>query len=87
MVIHRLVINPIQQRKGYASQLIDFAEDFAKNNNYSSIRLDAYSQHKGVIELYKNRNYLIRGKVNFPEREFPFYCMEKEINLSNNKNS
>lgn len=79
LVIHRLVVDPKYQRQGYAKQLMDFAEDFAKNNDYSSIRLDAYSANKGVIEFYKKRNYIQRGNVNFPGREHPFYCMEKEV--------
>tara|TARA_R110002167_G_scaffold328783_1_gene535309 strand:+ start:1524 stop:2768 length:1245 start_codon:yes stop_codon:yes gene_type:complete len=79
VVIHRLVIDPKYQKNGYAQKLMDFAENFAKENNYSSIRLDAYSQNVRVIEFYKKRNYFIRGIVNFPEREYEFYCMEKEI--------
>ncbi|WP_157691849.1 GNAT family N-acetyltransferase [Polaribacter sp. KT25b] len=79
LVIHRLVIDPKYQKKGYAQKLMDFAENFAKENNYSSIRLDAYSQNLEVIEFYKKRNYFIRGNVNFPEREYPFHCMEKDI--------
>ncbi|SDH48815.1 GNAT family N-acetyltransferase [Winogradskyella thalassocola] len=79
LVIHRLVVNPKHQKLGYAKTLMDFAERFAMENNYSSIRLDAYSQNTRVIEFYKKRNYLIRGEVNFPEREDTFYCMEKEI--------
>jgi predicted amidohydrolase/GNAT superfamily N-acetyltransferase len=79
MVIHRLVIDPKYQGKGYAKKLMDFAEKFANENNYSSIRLDAYSQNKRVIDFYKKRKYYVRGNVNFPEREYPFHCMEKEI--------
>jgi ribosomal protein S18 acetylase RimI-like enzyme len=79
LVIHRLVIDPKYQKKGYAQKLMDFAEKFAKENNYTSIRLDAYSQNLRVIEFYKKRNYVVRGNVNFPEREHEFYCMEKEI--------
>lgn len=79
LVIHRLVIAPKHQRKGYAQKLMDFAENFANENNYSSIRLDAYSQNERVIEFYKKRKYFIRGDVNFPEREYQFHCMEKEI--------
>lgn len=79
LVIHRLVIDPKFQGKGYASKLMDFAEKFAIENNYSSIRLDAYSQNKRVIDFYEKRNYYICGNVNFPEREYPFHCMEKEI--------
>ncbi len=79
LVIHRLVIDPKYQGKGYARKLMDFAEKFAKENNYSSIRLDAYTQNKRVLDFYKKRKYFIRGNVNFPEREYPFHCMEKEI--------
>lgn len=79
LVIHRLVIEPKYQKNGYAKKLMDFAEKFAIENNYSSIRLDAYSQNMRVIEFYKKRNYFIRGNVNFPEREYPFHCMEKDI--------
>lgn len=79
LVIHRLLIDPKHQRKGYAQKLMDFAESFAKENNYTSIRLDAYSQNKRVIEFYQKRNYVVRGNVNFPEREYPFHCMEKEV--------
>jgi predicted amidohydrolase/GNAT superfamily N-acetyltransferase len=79
LVIHRLVIDPKYQGKGYARKLMGFAEKFAKENNYSSIRLDAYTQNKRVIDFYEKRNYFIRGNVNFTEREYPFHCMEKEI--------
>jgi ribosomal protein S18 acetylase RimI-like enzyme len=79
LVVHRLVIDPKHQGRGYAKKLMDFAENFAHENNYSTIRLDAYSQNKKAIEFYKKRAYFIRGEVNFPERDDPFYCMEKEI--------
>lgn len=79
LVIHRLVVNPKHQRNGYATKLMDFAENYAIQNNYSSIRLDAYSKNDGTIEFYKKRKYFIRGNVNFPYRKYPFCCMEKEI--------
>ena len=79
LVIHRLVINPKHQRKGYAQELMLFAENLAENHNYRSIRLDAYSVNRRVIEFYKKRNYHVRGEVTFPKREFVFLCMEKEV--------
>lgn len=59
---------------------MNFAENFAHENNYSSIRLNAYSQNKRVVEFYKKRKYFIRGNVKFPGREYPFHCMEKVVN-------
>ena len=79
LVIHRLVVHPKHQRKGYAKTLMDFAEDYAQNNDYTSIRLDAYTQNKRVIRFYKSRGYSIRGNVYFSERTLPFHCMEKLI--------
>lgn len=79
LVIHRLVIHPTYQKQGYGSNLMDFAENFAVEKDYTAIRLDAYSQNKNVIHFYKNRGYFIRGDVNFPARVYPFHCMEKEV--------
>ncbi len=79
LVIHRLAIDPKFQGKGYARVLMDFAEEYAMENRYTSIRLDAYSQNELVIQWYQNRNYVIRGTIYFPERDYPFYAMEKEI--------
>ena len=83
LVIHRLVINPKHQKKGYATLLMNFAEEFAQQNSYSSIRLDAYSPNKAVIRFYQHRNYLIRGNIYFPERKHPFHCLEKKIEKLN----
>lgn len=79
LVIHRLVVEPEQQRKGYARKLMDFAEQFARQESYTSIRLDAYSDNESVIAFYKKRAYYIRGNVYFPNRTHPFHCMEKAI--------
>ncbi len=85
LVIHRLVVEPKHQRKGYARILMNFTENFAKENSYTSIRLDAYSKNERVLKFYKKREYFIRGDVNFPERNHPFHCMEKEIKTAYNK--
>ena len=79
LVIHRLVVSPNFQGKGYANILMDFAEKNAQEYNYTSIRLDAFSLNKNVLELYKKRNYIIRGEIYFPERTDAFFAMEKEI--------
>ncbi len=81
LVIHRLVIHPNHQRNGYAEILMNFAEEYAIKNYYTTIRLDVYSQNKVAKTFYENRKYIIRGDVYFPERQHPFHAMEKEIKL------
>lgn len=80
--IHRLAIDPKFQGKGYAQKLMDFAEKYAKENNYNSIRLDTFSQNKRNQMFYEQRNYIKLESIYFPKQSaFPFYCYEKIMNV------
>lgn len=75
--VHRLAIHPDFQGQGYAQELMDFAEKFAIENNYTSIRLDTFSQNKRNQEFYELRGYKKLENVYFPKQsEFPFHCYE-----------
>jgi ribosomal protein S18 acetylase RimI-like enzyme len=75
--IHRLAIHPKHQGKGYAKQLMDFAERFSIQNNYVSIRLDTFSQNQRNQKFYELRGYQQLDPVFFPKQsEHPFYCYE-----------
>ena len=75
--IHRLAVHPNHQGNGYARQLMDYAENFAIRNNYSSIRLDTFSQNHRNLKFYELRGYKKLGEIYFPKQsEYPFYCFE-----------
>lgn len=75
--IHRLAIHPKHQGKGYAQTLMGFAEDYAKTNNFISIRLDTFSQNKRNQKFYELRGYKRLGDIYFPKQsKYPFYCYE-----------
>ena len=75
--IHRLAIHPELQGKGYAQHLMDFAEQFAIEKNYSSIRLDTFSQNKRNQKFYELRGYKRLGTIYFPKQsKYPFHCYE-----------
>ena len=81
LYIHRLAIHPNFQGRGYAQKLMDFAEKFAIENNYNSIRLDTFSKNKRNQKFYEKRNYIKLESIYFPNQsEFPFYCYEMPIN-------
>ena len=77
LVIHRLAIHPKNQKQGLAGKLMGFAESFAIENGYTSIRLDAYSGNERVLRFYENRGYQKRGEVNFSGRALPFFLLRK----------
>ncbi|MDY8135151.1 GNAT family N-acetyltransferase [Aquimarina sp. 2201CG5-10] len=77
LYIHRLAIHPDYWGKGYAQQLMNFAESHATSNKYSSVRLDTFSQNKRNQKFYKTRGYQQLGDIYFPKQsEYPFYCFE-----------
>lgn len=77
VVVHRLAVRPDQQGKGLGRRLMDFAEQWARDNHYDAIRLDTYSQNPRNQRFYTNRGYRDLGPVYLKyKREHPYYCYE-----------
>ena len=77
LYVHRLAVEPQFQKKGIGKKLMDYAEDFAKKNNFISIRLDTFSKNKNNMRFYERRGYKRLEEVFFPEQsKFAFYCYE-----------
>ena len=77
LYIHRLSVHPDQQGEGYAQKLMDFAENHAKKNNFSSIRLDTFSQNKRNQKFYEARGYKRLEDIFYPKQsEHAFHCYE-----------
>lgn len=75
--IHRLAVHPEYQGKGLAQKLMDFSEMYAKENGFSSVRLDTFSGNKRNNTFYKKRGYQKLGDIYFPKQsEHPFHCYE-----------
>ena len=78
--IHRLAVHPDFQHKGFAKQLMDFAENLAHSKQVTSIRLDTFSKNLRNQQFYEARGYTKLGNIYFPKQsEFPFYCYELVI--------
>jgi ribosomal protein S18 acetylase RimI-like enzyme len=75
--VHRLAVHPKFQGKGYAQKLMDFAEQHAIENNYTSIRLDTFSKNKRNQLFYELRGYKKLENIYFSKQsEYPFHCYE-----------
>jgi len=73
-------VGPEYQGKGYARMLMNFAENYARDNRYISIRLDTFSQNKKNQKFYEQRGYQKLGNVYFPKQSnYPFYCYERVL--------
>tara|TARA_R110002012_G_scaffold253330_1_gene432389 strand:- start:53798 stop:54298 length:501 start_codon:yes stop_codon:yes gene_type:complete len=75
--IHRLAVHPDFQSQGYAQQLMNFAENYARENSFDSVRLDTFSENIKNQQFYTHRGYQKLGAIYFPRQsESPFYCYE-----------
>ena len=77
LVVHRLCVHPDYQNIGIAIKLMQFAEQSARENQYTSIRLDTMVENPIAGNLYRKLNYTERGLVTF--RKGKFTCFEKLV--------
>jgi len=77
LVGHRIAIHPKWHRKGIANRFMEFAEEYARKNGYSSIRVDTYHKNDRSQALIAKRGFTRRpGHINFPECNGPYFCYE-----------
>jgi ribosomal protein S18 acetylase RimI-like enzyme len=82
IVIHAFAIAPHIQGHGHGRALLNFCENFAWKSNYTSIRLDAFSENSTALKFYERHGYSFRGKVRFaskPAGHQQYYCYEKSL--------
>jgi ribosomal protein S18 acetylase RimI-like enzyme len=77
--LHRLVVHPDYQGEGTGKQLMSFADEYAREHGYSSIRLVAYQDNEVARGLYERFGYEKVGEIYFPRRDIPFLSYEKRI--------
>lgn len=80
LYVHRLAVHPKVWGQGYGQQLMNFAEEFATEHQYDSVRLDTFSRNTRNQQFYESRGYKRLGDIYFPKQsEYPFYCYEKVL--------
>lgn len=77
LVVHRLMVDPVQRGRGVALALMNFAEGLAAERGHGSIRLDAFSHNPRALELYTRLGYRRAGEITLCKGRF--HCFEKAI--------
>ncbi|KHE73048.1 hypothetical protein LD39_01380 [Halobacillus sp. BBL2006] len=80
IVIHSLMIQPFIQGKGIGTRFVKLCEEYAIDQGYDSIRLDAFAGNAVAIHLYEKLDYQKKGSVYFaskPEGHQEYMCFEK----------
>jgi GNAT superfamily N-acetyltransferase len=71
---------PDFRRQGIASQLMDAVHEWAKQNDYESIRFECHNQHRPMLHLAIALGYDIVGIRWDPDRGDNLVIFEKVLN-------
>jgi GNAT superfamily N-acetyltransferase len=71
---------PAARRQGIASQLMDAVHDWARNNDYESIRFECHNQHRPMLHLAIALEYDIVGMRWDPDRGANLVLFQKMLN-------
>jgi ribosomal protein S18 acetylase RimI-like enzyme len=77
VVIHRLMVDPEYQGRGFAKVLMSFAENHALTSGYRIVRLDAFLGNPRALHLYERLGYRDAGTLR--HRTGQFRCFEREL--------
>jgi GNAT superfamily N-acetyltransferase len=83
LIVHRLSVISAKQGSGIARTLMLYAEQYAKENNYCSLRLDAFVKNSFANRLYTKMGYDKPGIIEL--RKGLFNCYEKRISTDTDK--
>lgn len=78
-VVHRLAIHPEYNGRGYASRMIQFAEDLAVQNGVFDLRIDTFCENYRAQNFFKKQGFNYVGDVIFPRKKEPFCCFHKTL--------
>lgn len=63
IAIHRVATGSEFRKKGYGKALLELCEDYAKENNIKSLRIDTHKDNKSMQNLIKKLGYNYCGIV------------------------
>ena len=82
MVLHCLVVDPLEGGKGYGRAFVAFYEDYAKRHGYPALRMDTNVKNKRARTLYHALGYEEVGIVECVFNGIPnvqLVCLEKYL--------
>lgn len=65
LVIHTLCIHPDAAGHGYASKMVDFAEQLGRTLGCTALRLDTYEGNLPARQMYTKLGYRLAGEAEF----------------------
>jgi GNAT superfamily N-acetyltransferase len=79
LYVKRFAIHPLWQDSDVSDKLLEFAEKYAKEHNYTSIRLDALDNYPIDEKFFESRKFTFAGTFQTSFQRSPYSCFEKSL--------
>jgi ribosomal protein S18 acetylase RimI-like enzyme len=79
LYLQNMAVHPKWQGKGIALLMVDFAQKFARDRGFDSIRLDVFKTSEGARQLYEKQHFTEVASFHSSFQKIPFICYEKHI--------
>jgi ribosomal protein S18 acetylase RimI-like enzyme len=73
MVLHRLCVDVEYQKQGIGTETMKMLEEYLKNKEIESVRLDVFSKNPMAIKMYEKLGYKKVGEQNIWKGIFDIY--------------
>ena len=77
LYLGKLAVLPECSGKGIGGKCLEFAENFAIENNVFTVKFDVYDKSTHAIDFYLKRGYVVTGEK--PTTNFKVLLMEKHL--------
>jgi ribosomal protein S18 acetylase RimI-like enzyme len=79
LFVYCIAVHPTWQGKGIARMMIDYAQEMAKKNGFSCIRLDIYQTSEDARQLCELLSFKEIGIFLANYQRIPYVCYEKQF--------
>ena len=79
LYLQNMAVHPKWQGMGIATQLVNFALQFAKDKGYDCIRLDVFKPSERARQLYEKQLFKEVSAFHSAYQKIPFVCYEKQL--------
>ena len=79
LYLQNMAVHPKWQGKGIAQLMVDYAQNFAKDHGFDSIRLDVFKPSESARQLYEKQLFREVASFHSAFQKIPFICYEKHI--------
>jgi hypothetical protein len=73
------IVHPLWQETDICEQMIEFAEIYAKENNFSGIRLDVVDNYPVAHSFFESKQFTMADSLLSPSQKSAFVCYEKSL--------